>query len=158
MSLLKFSREFCEIYETVLILVLILSLVPWFIRFLLKNLFFSKFGQKGPKIGYFCHFFLSIKTMQNKSFFLFFTLSRKPMSGKILVLELLPKMFLVNQIPGFLKVSYLCNKKVIFFWGIKLSFCLQINIRNSYKFVILLLVGVNKRAQSSQNSKFVISL
>ena len=49
--------------------------------------------------------------------------------------------------------SSICKKG-----GIKLIFCLKINIRFSYKLVLLILVGVARRTQSTQNNKFVISL
>ena len=63
----------------------------------------------GPKIWYFAFLlkllaFFFLETMQNESFFDSWLSIANPMSGKILVLELLPKMFLVNQTAGFFKV------------------------------------------------------
>ena len=37
--------------------------------------------------------------------------------------------------------------------GIKMIFCLQINIKVSYKLVLLILAGVARRTQSSQSNK-----
>ena len=72
-------------------------------------------------------------------------------TGKV-VLELLPKMFLVNQIAVFFKVQ-------IYFKRLKdkFNFCLQINIRVSYKLVLFHLVGMVRHAQSAHNNKFAIS-
>ena len=50
----------------------------------------------------FVNFFL--KAMQNESSFDSWRSIANPMSGKSLVLELLPKMFVANQIAGFFKV------------------------------------------------------
>ena len=48
--------------------------------------------------------------------------------------------------------SLKCNN----FKGIKLFFCLQINIIVSFKLVLLLLVGVARNGWSSQNNKFTV--
>ena len=48
--------------------------------------------------------------MQNENYFDSWLSIANPISGKILVLELLPKMFLANQIAGLFKVFYLPKK------------------------------------------------
>ena len=45
--------------------------------------------------------------MQDENSFKFWLSIPNPVPGKILVLELSPKMFLTNQIAGFFKVRYL---------------------------------------------------
>ena len=105
-----------------------------------KNLFFPNMDKKGPKIGYFLVLWTLfnlcfLKTMESESSFDSCDSIANPVPGKIHVLELLPKMVLANQ----------------------LIFCLQINIRVSYKLVLVLLMGVSRHAQSTQNTKFAIS-
>ena len=75
----------------------------------MENSFLCKFGQKGFQMGNFAFFenfviCFSLKKRQNGSSFnsLFFV--RNLIPDKILVLELLAKMFLTNQIAGFFKV------------------------------------------------------
>ena len=97
--------------------------------------------KKGPKIGYFVVLgtlfnLCFLKTMESESSFDSCDSIGNPVPGKIHVPELLPKMVLANQ----------------------LIFCLQINIRVSYKLVLVLLMGVSRHAQSTQNNKFAISL
>ena len=48
--------------------------------------------------------------MQNENSLDSWLFIANPMSGKILVQELLPKMSLANQIAGFIKVQYLSKK------------------------------------------------
>ena len=40
----------------------------------------------------------------------------------------------------------------------KLIFCMQISMKVPYKFILLFLMGMVKHTQSSQNSKFAMSL
>ena len=107
--------------------------------------FLHKFRQKGPKNRVYriffwkCHLFFQ-KTMQNESSFDSWLLITNPLCGKILVLELLLKMFLANQIEDSLNRN-ICKTN----WGIKLIFFLQINIRVSYKLVPVLLVGMARK-------------
>ena len=56
-----------------------------------------------------------------------------------------------------LQDSWKCNisRK---YWGIKLIFCLWINVRISYKVILLLMVGVARYSQSTKNKTFAISL
>ena len=102
--------------------------------------------KKGPQNRVILHFFLTIlsfpKNSVKRKFFRFMTFRHRPHVWQVLVLESSTKMFLTYQIAGFFKVQYL------------LSFCLQINIRVSYKLVLLLLVSVVRHA----HNKFAISL
>ena len=120
--------------------------------------FLPNFGQKAPQNSVFCIFFLKslsfvfLKTIQNVSSFDSWLSIANHKSGKV-VLELLPiKMFLANQIAVFFKVQ-------IYFKRLKdkVHFCLQINIRVSYKLVLFHLVGMVRHAQSVHNNKFAIS-
>ena len=61
------------------------------------------------------------------------------------------------KIPKIANLSYLCNisrKK----GGMKLIFCMQVNIRLSYKLIPLILVSMARPVQSTQNKKFGKSL
>ena len=53
--------------------------------------------------------------------------------------------------------TYLCNisSKT---WGMKLIFCMQINVKVFYKIIVSLWVWVARHAQSTQNRNFAISL
>ena len=73
--------------------------------------------------------------MQNKSSFDFSLSIANLISGKILVLELLRKMFLASQVTKFFKVQYMLK---------------------NYKLVLLLLVDVARQAQRTQNNNFAI--
>ena len=76
------------------------------------------------------------------------------MSANIFLQELYPKMFLANhRLWDPIKCDTRKNHG-----GIRLIFCLQVNIRIFYRLVALLLVGIAKLAQSTQNNKFPISL
>ena len=59
------------------------------------------------------------------------------MSGKTLVLQLNAKMLSANQIAGFLNFNI---SKTI--GGIKLIFCMQVHIYQSYKLMIFYMIGV----------------
>ena len=101
------------------------------------------FGKKGPNVWY---------VEQNKISFNSALSITNLVSGKIFVLEFLPN-FWSSRLQDSLKHNVSKKNQ-----GIKLMFCLQINIRVSYKLALLLLVGVTSHAQSTQNNKFVISL
>ena len=61
----------------------------------------------------------------------------------------------INQNSKFvISLEYLQKKKR----GIKLIFCMQINIKLSYKLIPLILVGMAKPAHITQNNKFAKSL
>ena len=53
--------------------------------------------------------------------------------------------------------TYLCNisSKT---WGMKLIFCMQINVKVFYKIIVSLWVRVARHAQSTENRNFAISL
>ena len=80
------------------------------VQFLLKINFCSNFGKKDPKTGYFAFLFFEIflsifpKSNLYESIFDSWRSIWDLMSAKILVKELLPKMFLANQIAGFFKM------------------------------------------------------
>ena len=78
---------------------------------------------------------------------LFLTFHHQSQSGKILVLELLVKKLLANQI---VQDSWKCNisrKK----WMMKFVFGMQINIEVFYKLILSLWVCIVRHAQSTQN-------
>ena len=61
------------------------------------------------------------------------------------------------KLPKITSLLFLCNilrKK----WEIKLIFCMQISIKVSYKLILWFLMGMVKHSQSSQNTKFTMSL
>ena len=61
------------------------------------------------------------------------------------------------KLPKITSLLFLCNilrKK----WEIKLIFCMQIRMKVSYKLILWFLMGMVKHSQSSQNSKFAMSL
>ena len=55
------------------------------------------------------------------------------------------------------KFAYLCNISIKA-WGMKLSFCLQINTKVFYKRVVSLWVLLARQVQSTENNQFKISL
>ena len=55
------------------------------------------------------------------------------------------------------KFLYLCNISIKA-WGMKLSFCLQINTKVFYKMVVSLWEWLARQAQSAINNQFTISL
>ena len=61
------------------------------------------------------------------------------------------------KVPKIASLQYLCNmsKKK---GGMKLTFCMVINIKLSYKLILLILVGKARTAQITKNSKFAKSL
>ena len=81
---------------------------------------------------------------------LFLIFHHQSQSGKILVLELLVRKLLANQI---VQDSLKCNisrKK----WTMKFVFGMQINIEVFYKLILSLWVCIVRHAQSTQNKKF----
>ena len=63
-------------------------------------------------------------------------------------------MLSTNQIKGYLKYNISGKGE-----GIKLIFCMQKSIKNSYKLILLVLMGVGRHAQSTrQNNNFPITL
>ena len=53
--------------------------------------------------------------------------------------------------------AYLCNISIKA-WGIKLIFCLQINIKVFYKMIVSFWANIARPSQSTQNNSFTISL
>ena len=119
--------------------------------------FCPNLGRKGPKIGYFTFFehviWLSQKQCKMKILLKIFDVSL-PTSylTKFLFWSKKPKC----SWPVRLQDSLKCNisRKN---WGIKLIFCLWINIKVSYKVVLSLMEGVARHVQSTKN-KFAIPL
>ena len=113
--------------------------------FFCKIHFYPNLGKKGPKIGYFVFLWkfwhlIFLKAMQNKNSFNSSLFIANLMSGKICFLEL---------------SKCIISRKNC---GIKLIFSLWKKIREAYKVVLSLMVGVVMHVQSSKNNKFAISL
>ena len=103
----------------------------------------------------FCHFFfLKMKNENLKwKFCKFFTFYQTPCLAKFFFWSYCPKCSWPTRLQDYFKCNI--SKKIS---GIKLIFSLQINIRVSYKLVLLLVMSVTRHVQSTQNSKFVVSM
>ena len=105
------------------------------VRFLWEIHFCPNLAKKGPKIGYFAFFenaviSFSKKGCKMKGLLILEFPSQTPCLAKFLFWSYCPKQI---RLQDSLKCN-ISNKN----WGIKLIFCLQINIRVSYKFFLLL--------------------
>ena len=108
-----------------------------------------------PKLGPFCNFvnFFSLKKWKAKVLLILDISLQTPCLVKFLFWSYCLKCSWPIRLQDSLK--YNISKKME---GSNWVLCLQINIRVSYKLVLLLLVNVPRHVQSTQNNKFATSL